>query len=101
MHVRHKRHRTRLPGAWLALSPSMRIEATLLDRLMYCVQPTIEPILSIELRFAHRLDTERLVRALALTLAADPILSARLVADGWRPYWEPLAIDASTLLRLE
>lgn len=50
-------------------------------------------MLQVELRFAHRLDPERLRRSLQLVLDAEPVLGCRVVFDPHRPYWERLAAD--------
>jgi NRPS condensation-like uncharacterized protein len=48
----------------------------------------IDPMLQLEMEFAHRLDPQRLTRAFGLLLDAEPVLGCRFVPDRRRPYWE-------------
>lgn len=44
--------------------------------------------LNLVVTFAGRIDVERMVRAVRLTLDAEPALGCRFVEHPWRPYWE-------------
>lgn len=57
-------------------------------------------MLQVEMRFAHRLDPERLRRALQLAMDAEPVLGCRAVFDPHRPYWEPIPADERQNVRV-
>ena len=60
------------------------------DRFINFVRSTGEMMIQMELEFDSRLDFDRLIKALDLTLDAEPILGCRLVKRWWRPHWERL-----------
>jgi NRPS condensation-like uncharacterized protein len=55
---------------------------------------------NLELSFGHRLDAERLARALDLTFDSQPILGCKFVIEGRQMYWERLSKEARHSLYL-
>ena len=70
------------------------------DRFMNSVRGTGEVMIQMELEFDSRLDIDRLIKALDLTLDAEPILGCRLVKRWWRPYWERLDAGIRNVLAI-
>ncbi|KPJ52031.1 MAG: hypothetical protein AMJ37_03665 [Dehalococcoidia bacterium DG_18] len=60
------------------------------DRFVTLLQFIGDMMIQLELEFDRQLDTERLAKAVDLTLDAEPVLGCRLVPHWWRPYWERL-----------
>jgi len=79
-----------------------RFPSTMTDRIINILAHSVDLMIQLEMEFAHRLDAERLARALDLTLDAEPILGCRFVPRFGRPYWERLdAGERETLLFTE
>jgi NRPS condensation-like uncharacterized protein len=55
-------------------------------------------MLQMELCFEHRLDAQRLARALTLLIDAQPVLGCRLVTEKRRVYWERLPLPWPDML---
>ena len=60
------------------------------DRYINYLRGVGEMMIQMEMEFDHHLDTDRLEKALDLTLDAEPILGCRFIQRWWRPYWERL-----------
>ncbi|MGA1874858.1 MAG: hypothetical protein ACMUIA_04555 [bacterium] len=72
------------------------------DRVMYFTRLTGNAQIQMIIEFAGRLDTERLARAIRLSLEAEPILGCRFIRDRWRPQWLRIGnLDSLPLLELE
>lgn len=67
--------------------PATRIPATVGDLAAFSVRAVADQQIRVVLRFAGRLDADRLLGALRLVIEAWPILGCRLVL-GRRPRWE-------------
>lgn len=69
----------------------LRLPSVALDRLEHLVLAAADQQLHCVIRFAGRVDSDRLARAVRLTLNAEPVLGCRFVERPWRPFWERLA----------
>lgn len=67
-----------------------RFRSEYTDRLVNFTQALGDMMIQMELEFHSHLDIDRLARALALALDAEPILGCRFVKRWWRPHWERL-----------
>lgn len=67
-----------------------RIRSQYTDRLVSFFRYVGDMMIQLEMEFAQQLDTERLAKAVNLTLDAEPVLGCRFVLRWWRPYWERL-----------
>ncbi len=70
-----------------------QIPCAVTDKAVYCLEVMVDLIIQLEMEFDHRLDTQRLARAVRLALDAEPILGCRFVYDHKRPYWHRLDND--------
>lgn len=70
------------------------------DRFINFVRENGEMMIQMELEFAHRLDDDRLSKALELTLDAEPIVGCRFVPRWWRPHWERLSNEDRRVLTI-
>lgn len=70
-----------------------KIQATYLDRAIDFIDFLIGLMIQLELRFSGQLDAERLRRAVALAIDAEPILGYRLVPHWHRPYFQRMSGD--------
>lgn len=76
----------RTPGRHHAPAIPTRFESELFDRLITAVAADYSGTHCI-VSFAGRIDADRLVRAVRLTLDAEPILGCRWVEHWFRPSW--------------
>lgn len=79
-----------------------RIPARFVDNANYGLSNLYVPQIHLLIDFEGRIDTERLSKALRLSLDAEPILGCRYVPRWIRPYWvrmEELDIARSRLLK--
>ena len=58
------------------------------DRSLAAMDSLFTPIIQLEMEFDYSLDEQRLAKAVALTMDADPILGCRFFPRMIRPYWE-------------
>jgi NRPS condensation-like uncharacterized protein len=58
------------------------------DRSLAAMDCLFTPVIQLEMAFDHRLDAQRLARAVALIMDVEPILGCRFVPKAIRPYWE-------------
>ncbi|HEX6383641.1 MAG TPA: hypothetical protein VF177_03125 [Anaerolineae bacterium] len=65
-----------------------RFPATSQDLFNYVARLFHDSQIRCVVRMAGRIDAERMVRAIRLTLDAEPVLGCRLVEHPWRPYFE-------------
>jgi len=67
--------------------------STIPDRavgLMHSVDDYFDMMIQMELEFPHKLDPDRLAKAIDLTLDAEPVLGCRWVPHWRKPWWERL-----------
>ena len=70
-----------------------RFPSTIPDRavgLMHSVDDYFDMMIQMELEFPHKLDPDRLAKAIDLTLDAEPVLGCRWVPHWRKPWWERL-----------
>ena len=66
-----------------------RFPTAMLDQIVFCMQNKIADLqILCVMSFDCQVDAERMVKAVRLTLDAEPILGCRFVEHWWRPYWE-------------
>ncbi len=65
-----------------------RMPAMMPDLVLVYLDEIGDMTLHLEMVFAHRLDADRLARAIDLACDAEPVLGCRFVVNSWRPYWE-------------
>jgi NRPS condensation-like uncharacterized protein len=72
------------------------------DRFLHALDETgaAETAIRLELRFAGRLDLDRLTRAADLLLDAEPVLGCRYVRDERKPFWERVGADRRDVVRV-
>ena len=70
------------------------------DRFINFLRENGEMMIQMEMEFEHRLDDDRLAKALDLTLDAEPILGCRFVPQWWRPHWEELGKEDRAVLTI-
>lgn len=78
------------------------ISARFCDNANYALSWAYVPQIHLLMQFAGRLDSDRLKRALNLTLYAEPVLGCRFVPRWIKPYWDRIAgdeLDNSTFFR--
>lgn len=70
-----------------------RLPSVAIDRAARLMAAVTEMMIQLEMEFAHRLDSERLSRAVRLMLDAQPVLGCRFCEDSNDPYWQRLDCD--------
>ena len=75
--------------------------AALPDRLLFSSANVVHPDLHCVIRLAGHLDPQRIERAAALLLEAQPLLAMRFVPGVFEAHWEHMpSVDAHVLFRL-
>ncbi len=70
-----------------------RIQGEVTDCAVSYIGALCDMMIQMELELDHRLDDERLARAVELTFDAEPVLGCRFVKHPKMPYWERLKPD--------
>lgn len=70
-----------------------RIPTKIFDRALAGSDDHFNLVIQIELEFDAALDEQRLARAVALTMEAEPILGCRFAPRMFRPFWERVEIE--------
>ncbi len=70
------------------------------DRFINFVRENGEMMIQMEMEFEHRLDDDRLAKALDIALDTEPILGCRFVPRWWRPCWERLSKEEREILTI-
>jgi NRPS condensation-like uncharacterized protein len=70
------------------------------DRFINHVRVNGEMMIQMEMEFEHRLDDDRLAKALDIALDTEPIFGCRFVPRWWRPCWERLSKEEREILTI-